>query len=164
MRLFQKMLLIQNPEPYLRQREDSDSAIVVENATLSWTKPDNLPDSPPPNGFNRHKVDEISHIGTTETLPTLRKISFTLPKVCFTADMHEWGWLCCVKGKLILCVISWRATCLVSVGMWGVERRHWFPAFWSRLVQLWLFSPFTLVYIYPCLWHNVWHFSWLLVF
>uniref|UniRef100_A0A8C2ZVW7 ATP-binding cassette sub-family C member 5 n=1 Tax=Cyclopterus lumpus TaxID=8103 RepID=A0A8C2ZVW7_CYCLU len=53
-----KILLIQNPEPYLIQRKDRDSAIVMKNATLSWTRP----------------------TMQTETLPTLRNICFTLPK------------------------------------------------------------------------------------
>ncbi|XP_044057052.1 ATP-binding cassette sub-family C member 12 isoform X2 [Siniperca chuatsi] len=77
-----KILLIQNPEPYLMQRKDNDSAIVMKNATLSWTKPDSQPDSPPSsaNGVEGHKVDEMSQNGKTETLPTLRNVSFTLPK------------------------------------------------------------------------------------
>uniref|UniRef100_A0A8C4GXV0 ATP-binding cassette, sub-family C (CFTR/MRP), member 12 n=1 Tax=Dicentrarchus labrax TaxID=13489 RepID=A0A8C4GXV0_DICLA len=78
--LFQKILLIQNPEPYLMLREDSGSAIVMKNATLSWTKPYSSPDSPPgsANGVIGHKVDEMSQNGKTETLPALRNISFTL--------------------------------------------------------------------------------------
>ncbi|XP_037312572.2 ATP-binding cassette sub-family C member 12-like isoform X2 [Pungitius pungitius] len=70
-----KIMLIQNPEPYLIRRSDTDSAIVMENATLSWNKPVNLPDSPTitDNG-------ETSQDGRTDTLPTLRNISFTLPK------------------------------------------------------------------------------------
>lgn len=36
--LFQKILLIQNPEPYLTQIAGSNSAVVMRNATLSWTK------------------------------------------------------------------------------------------------------------------------------
>uniref|UniRef100_A0A8C4GY09 ATP-binding cassette, sub-family C (CFTR/MRP), member 12 n=1 Tax=Dicentrarchus labrax TaxID=13489 RepID=A0A8C4GY09_DICLA len=66
-----KILLIQNPEPYLMLREDSGSAIVMKNATLSWTKPYSSPDSPPgsANGVIGHKVDEMSQNGKTETLP-----------------------------------------------------------------------------------------------
>ncbi|XP_035537849.1 multidrug resistance-associated protein 9 [Morone saxatilis] len=77
-----KILLIQNPEAYLMQREDSDSAIMMRNATLSWTKPYSSPDSTPgsANGVIGHKVDEMSQNGKTETLPALRNISFTLPK------------------------------------------------------------------------------------
>uniref|UniRef100_A0A8C2ZTN6 ATP-binding cassette sub-family C member 5 n=1 Tax=Cyclopterus lumpus TaxID=8103 RepID=A0A8C2ZTN6_CYCLU len=66
--MFQKILLIQNPEPYLIQRKDRDSAIVMKNATLSWTRPTMQPDSP------------LIPNGRTETLPTLRNICFTLPK------------------------------------------------------------------------------------
>ncbi|XP_044223017.1 ATP-binding cassette sub-family C member 12 isoform X1 [Thunnus albacares] len=77
-----KILLIQNPEPYLVQKKDSNSAIVMKNATLSWTKPDSQPDPPPStvNGVKGNKVDETSQDGKTEALPTLRNISFTLPK------------------------------------------------------------------------------------
>lgn len=68
-------------------RENSNSAIVVENATLSWTKPDTMPDCTPglASGFNN--VDDISQTEAAETLPTLRNISFTLPKVRFTTDV-----------------------------------------------------------------------------
>ncbi|XP_076594665.1 ATP-binding cassette sub-family C member 12 isoform X2 [Chaetodon auriga] len=77
-----KILLIQNPEPYLMQEEDIDSAIVMKNATLSWTKPDSQPDLSlsPANGMNGHKVDGMSQNEKTETLPALRNISLTLPK------------------------------------------------------------------------------------
>lgn len=87
--LFQKILLIQNPDPYLVQKHNRDSAIVMKNATLSWTKPDRQLDSPPStaNGVNAYKADEMPQYENTETLPTLRNISFTLPKVCFTTDM-----------------------------------------------------------------------------
>uniref|UniRef100_H3D2W6 ATP binding cassette subfamily C member 12 n=1 Tax=Tetraodon nigroviridis TaxID=99883 RepID=H3D2W6_TETNG len=59
-----KILLIQNPEPYLQHRKDNKLAIVVENATLSWTKPGRQPGS-----------DQAG-----STLPTLRNISFKLQK------------------------------------------------------------------------------------
>ncbi|XP_037602742.1 multidrug resistance-associated protein 9-like [Sebastes umbrosus] len=78
-----KILLIQNPETYLIQTKDSDFAIVMKNASLSWLKPDRLPDPPPSsaNGDTKgHKVEEMSQNGKTETLATLRNISFTLPK------------------------------------------------------------------------------------
>ncbi|KAK5874495.1 hypothetical protein PBY51_019435 [Eleginops maclovinus] len=39
----QKILQIQNPDPYLFQKKDSDSAIVIQNATLSWAKPASQP-------------------------------------------------------------------------------------------------------------------------
>ncbi|XP_030582176.1 multidrug resistance-associated protein 9-like [Archocentrus centrarchus] len=66
---FRKILLIQNPEPYLMQRADSDSAIVMSNATLSWPKPHSQSGCPPRTAS-----------GSTESLPTLRNVSFTLPK------------------------------------------------------------------------------------
>ncbi|XP_071390668.1 ATP-binding cassette sub-family C member 12 [Centroberyx affinis] len=56
-----KIMLVQNPEPYLIQKNNSGSAIVMDNATLSWTKTADQP-------------------AQTEALPTLRNISFTLPK------------------------------------------------------------------------------------
>uniref|UniRef100_UPI0037E82233 ATP-binding cassette sub-family C member 12-like isoform X2 n=1 Tax=Semicossyphus pulcher TaxID=241346 RepID=UPI0037E82233 len=79
---FRKILLIQNPDPYMVQKKDSDSAIVMKKATLSWTKPDSLTDSSTSSAsrVKGHKVDEISQNGMSETLPTLRNISFTLPK------------------------------------------------------------------------------------
>uniref|UniRef100_A0A4W6G179 ATP binding cassette subfamily C member 12 n=1 Tax=Lates calcarifer TaxID=8187 RepID=A0A4W6G179_LATCA len=79
-----KIMMIQNPEPYLMQRKDSDSAIVMKNATLSWTKTASKQPAPEPstdNGVKGHKVDEVSQNEKTETLPALRNISFTLPKV-----------------------------------------------------------------------------------
>ncbi|XP_053195402.1 ATP-binding cassette sub-family C member 12 [Scomber japonicus] len=77
-----KILLIQNPEPYLVQRKDSDSALVMKNATFSWTKPDSQPDPPlsTANDVKGNKVDTTSQDERTEALPTLRNISFTLPK------------------------------------------------------------------------------------
>lgn len=85
-------MMIQNPEPYLMQRKDSDSAIVMKNATLSWTKTASKQPAPEPstdNGVKGHKVDEVSQNEKTETLPALRNISFTLPKVCFTTDQDK---------------------------------------------------------------------------
>ncbi|XP_041841880.1 ATP-binding cassette sub-family C member 12-like [Melanotaenia boesemani] len=77
-----KILLIQNSEPYLMQKKDSNSAIVMINATLSWTKPNSSSDQPASqaNRGMEQKTDEISQNGPTDTLPTLRNISFTLPK------------------------------------------------------------------------------------
>ncbi|XP_072237117.1 ATP-binding cassette sub-family C member 12 isoform X1 [Leuresthes tenuis] len=74
-----KVLLIQNPEPYLMQRNDSDSAIAMKDATLSWTKPHSNP-TPPAGVGKEHNKEEPSENGKTDTLPTLRNISFTLPK------------------------------------------------------------------------------------
>uniref|UniRef100_I3J4R6 ATP-binding cassette sub-family C member 5 n=1 Tax=Oreochromis niloticus TaxID=8128 RepID=I3J4R6_ORENI len=65
------ILLIQSPEPYLRKNQDAGSAIVVENATLSWSEL---------HSETEQMMNETSLNSTTETLPTLRHISFTLPK------------------------------------------------------------------------------------
>uniref|UniRef100_A0A8C2ZSC9 ATP binding cassette subfamily C member 12 n=1 Tax=Cyclopterus lumpus TaxID=8103 RepID=A0A8C2ZSC9_CYCLU len=63
--MFQKILLIQNPEPYLIQRKDRDSAIVMKNATLSWTRPTMQPDSPliPANEEKGHKGNLLGICG-----------------------------------------------------------------------------------------------------
>uniref|UniRef100_A0AAQ5X0B9 ATP-binding cassette, sub-family C (CFTR/MRP), member 12 n=1 Tax=Amphiprion ocellaris TaxID=80972 RepID=A0AAQ5X0B9_AMPOC len=91
----QKILLIQNPELYLMRKKDSDSAIVMKNATLSWTKPGSQPDPPhsSANGVREQTVDVKCENGETESLPTLRNISFTLPKVSFTSEEDESGHL-----------------------------------------------------------------------
>lgn len=77
-----KILLIQNPEPYLKLRKDSDSAIVMKNATLSWAKTDSKLNSSPSaaNGVNGHKAEHVYEKIDAENKPTLRNISFTLPK------------------------------------------------------------------------------------
>uniref|UniRef100_A0A8C2ZRL1 ATP binding cassette subfamily C member 12 n=1 Tax=Cyclopterus lumpus TaxID=8103 RepID=A0A8C2ZRL1_CYCLU len=96
-----KILLIQNPEPYLIQRKDRDSAIVMKNATLSWTKSTMQPDSPliSANGEEGHKVEEMCQNGRTETLPTLRNICFTLPKMGLKINLHSPCYL--LKGNLL---------------------------------------------------------------
>ncbi|XP_062382896.1 ATP-binding cassette sub-family C member 12-like [Sardina pilchardus] len=63
-----KLLLQQNPESYLTQRKGLGAALVVENASFSWTSPDSSPET----------THENTH--TSENKPTLRNISFTLPK------------------------------------------------------------------------------------
>ncbi|KAM8894526.1 ATP-binding cassette sub-family C member 12-like isoform 1-T1 [Spinachia spinachia] len=70
-----KIMLIQNPKLYLIQSCGSDSAVVMENATLSWNKPGNLPDS-----STITNNGATSQNGRTDTRPTLKNISFTLPK------------------------------------------------------------------------------------
>lgn len=106
--LFQKILLIQNPEPYLNQQKDSDSAIVIKNATLFWARPASQPDPTPSsaNGVTGHKVEEVSKNGASETLPTLRDISLTLPKVCFTTGKDYLGHLDLLKCNTMFSVLS----------------------------------------------------------
>nr|XP_057944786.1 ATP-binding cassette sub-family C member 12 isoform X2 [Doryrhamphus excisus]XP_057944787.1 ATP-binding cassette sub-family C member 12 isoform X2 [Doryrhamphus excisus] len=84
-----KILLIQNPDPYVTHRNNSDSAIVMDNATLSWNTPDSH-SAPHPtvanggtataNGDTAHPVNAPSQDEEADLLPTLRNISFTLPK------------------------------------------------------------------------------------
>ncbi|KAJ3592968.1 hypothetical protein NHX12_005306 [Muraenolepis orangiensis] len=73
-----KLALLKNPEPYLIQERDSDSAIVMENATLYWTKPASQQDSHgKDNGLPRNEINQYEK---KDVLPDLRNISFTLPK------------------------------------------------------------------------------------
>jgi len=102
--LFQKVLLIQNPEPYLMQRRDSDSAIAMKDATLFWTKPDSRP-APPAGVDKEHNKEETSENAKTDTLPTLRNISFTLPKVCCTCDEDKLVYIISDQHKLNICVL-----------------------------------------------------------
>uniref|UniRef100_A0A668W2X7 ATP-binding cassette, sub-family C (CFTR/MRP), member 12 n=1 Tax=Oreochromis aureus TaxID=47969 RepID=A0A668W2X7_OREAU len=67
--------------PYLMQIAGSNSAIVMRNATLSWTKRSQLEaPSRAANEVTEHNMDVTSPNENVETLPTLRNISFTLPK------------------------------------------------------------------------------------
>ncbi|KAM9817342.1 ATP-binding cassette sub-family C member 12-like [Neosynchiropus ocellatus] len=70
----QRILLLENPEPYMVHTKDPGSALVMKNATLSWTKPRSRTSAA--NGVAGHKGDEASG----EDQATLRNISFTLPK------------------------------------------------------------------------------------
>ncbi|KAM4597365.1 ATP-binding cassette sub-family C member 12 [Fundulus diaphanus] len=74
-----KVLLIQNPEPYLQQKKDNRTAVEMINATLSWTRAASEPDrSTGQDGpVDQHKEGRN---GPRESLPTLRNISFCLPK------------------------------------------------------------------------------------
>ncbi|KAM6980550.1 ATP-binding cassette sub-family C member 12 [Aplochiton taeniatus] len=82
-----KLLLVQNPESYLIHKKGTDAALVMENATFNWTRPEASSANPPDtaNGVSRNKMGPIHHNGThvpdkTATKHTLRNISFTLPK------------------------------------------------------------------------------------
>ncbi|XP_015225022.1 PREDICTED: multidrug resistance-associated protein 9-like, partial [Cyprinodon variegatus] len=74
-----KIMLLQNPKPYLQQNKDSQTAVEMKNATLSWTsaagEQHHLPSQ---NG--EVKEDKEEENGRSQSLPTLRNISFTLPK------------------------------------------------------------------------------------
>uniref|UniRef100_A0A8C7JVE8 ATP-binding cassette sub-family C member 5 n=1 Tax=Oncorhynchus kisutch TaxID=8019 RepID=A0A8C7JVE8_ONCKI len=62
-----KLLMTQNPDSYLVQRHGSSSALVMEKATFTWARPEGQTTTTAPGT-------------TTEAKPTLRNISFNLPK------------------------------------------------------------------------------------
>ncbi|KAK7899190.1 hypothetical protein WMY93_020043 [Mugilogobius chulae] len=68
----QKIMRLQNPEPYLIRGEDPDLAVVMKNATLSWIRPNKE--------FESMTDKENSTSSQFEVKPTLKSISFTLPK------------------------------------------------------------------------------------
>ncbi|XP_042073259.1 ATP-binding cassette sub-family C member 12 isoform X2 [Haplochromis burtoni] len=103
-----KILLIQNPEPYLTQIAGSNSAVVMRNATLSWTKRSQS-ESPPraANEVTEHNMDVTSPNENVETLPTLRNISFTLPKgkllgVCGNVGSGKTSLICSILEQMYL--------------------------------------------------------------
>lgn len=72
----QKLLMVKNPDSYLTQNKDLNSALVIEKASFSWSPPDvtNASEHPQDDSQNtKHSSDDK---------PALRNISFTLPKVC----------------------------------------------------------------------------------
>ncbi|XP_052008122.1 ATP-binding cassette sub-family C member 12-like isoform X2 [Xyrauchen texanus] len=58
-----KLLLVQNPDSYITQNKNMDSALVMEKASFAWSQDDS---------------QRATH--TSETKPALRDISFTLSK------------------------------------------------------------------------------------
>ncbi|XP_055010778.1 ATP-binding cassette sub-family C member 12 [Boleophthalmus pectinirostris] len=71
----QKVLRVKNPEPYLTGGKDPDLAVVMENATLSWVGPDEETE-PKTQTEDKEQPSEPQ----LEVKPTLKNISFTLPK------------------------------------------------------------------------------------
>ncbi|KAJ0001946.1 hypothetical protein NQD34_001742 [Periophthalmus magnuspinnatus] len=71
----QKILRLKNPEPYLIRGKDEDLAVVLENATLSWARPDEET-KPKTQTEEKERLSEPQ----LEVKPTLKNISFTLPK------------------------------------------------------------------------------------
>ncbi|XP_056602458.1 ATP-binding cassette sub-family C member 12 [Triplophysa dalaica] len=69
-----KLLMVKNPDSYLIQNNDSSSALVMENASLSWSTPDVRNGSEHPQDVSQN----TKH--TSDIKPALRNISFTLPK------------------------------------------------------------------------------------
>ncbi|KAF4090918.1 hypothetical protein AMELA_G00031150 [Ameiurus melas] len=86
-----RILMIKNPDPYLIQNKDLSAALAMDKASFSWSSSaPNGPESPVTvgngvkNGVKKGKAEpaEVTRNGThTEnTKPTLRNITFTLPK------------------------------------------------------------------------------------
>uniref|UniRef100_A0A8C7K333 ATP binding cassette subfamily C member 12 n=1 Tax=Oncorhynchus kisutch TaxID=8019 RepID=A0A8C7K333_ONCKI len=83
-----KLLMTQNPDSYLVQRHGSSSALVMEKATFTWARPEGQTTTTAPGttaSLKGGKVEPQGQNGThtpgkTEAKPTLRNISFNLPK------------------------------------------------------------------------------------
>ncbi|XP_042072575.1 ATP-binding cassette sub-family C member 12-like isoform X2 [Haplochromis burtoni] len=105
---FVSLKQLRNPEPYLTQIAGSNSAVVMRNATLSWTKRSQS-ESPPraANEVTEHNMDVTSPNENVETLPTLRNISFTLPKgkllgVCGNVGSGKTSLICSILEQMYL--------------------------------------------------------------
>uniref|UniRef100_A0A668A2M9 ATP-binding cassette, sub-family C (CFTR/MRP), member 12 n=1 Tax=Myripristis murdjan TaxID=586833 RepID=A0A668A2M9_9TELE len=95
-----KIMLIQNPEPYLQRSSGGASAIVMDSATLSWTGPSR------PSGSGAEE-DLVSRDGRAEAPPTLRNVSFTLPKghllaVCGSVGSGKTSLICSILEQMHL--------------------------------------------------------------
>lgn len=95
--------MIKNPDPYLIQSEDPGVALVMSDASFSWNSSAcNSPESPVTvaNGVKKKgKAEpsvELAQNGahTQDTKPTLRNITFTLPKVCVCARKNYFEQRC----------------------------------------------------------------------
>uniref|UniRef100_A0A8C5HF65 Multidrug resistance-associated protein 9-like n=1 Tax=Gouania willdenowi TaxID=441366 RepID=A0A8C5HF65_GOUWI len=84
-----KIFMIQNPETYLTQRKDSSFAVVMSNGTFSWTKNNSKSNSITNSTSEEKNPPMDSEAVTAEILPTLRNVSFTLPKVCLGSAKHN---------------------------------------------------------------------------
>ncbi|CAJ1049980.1 multidrug resistance-associated protein 9-like [Xyrichtys novacula] len=97
----EKFLLIENPEPYiLRKTDNACAAVVMENATLSWTKPTHLAET-------EDRDDLVNKTSHSEVLPTLRNISFTLQKgrllgVCGNVGSGKTSLICSLLEQMHL--------------------------------------------------------------
>ncbi|XP_070687186.1 ATP-binding cassette sub-family C member 12-like [Pempheris klunzingeri] len=97
----QRLLLIENPESYVIQNTDCRSAaVILKNASLSWTKPPHPPHTEDRDGL-------VSKIRTSDLLPTLRDISFTLHKgrllgVCGNVGSGKTSLICSLLEQMYL--------------------------------------------------------------
>ncbi|XP_039650096.1 multidrug resistance-associated protein 9-like [Perca fluviatilis] len=96
-----RLLLTENTEPYINHSTSSPSAVVVmENATLSWTKPLHHPDT-------EDRDNLVSEARAAEGMPVLRNVSFTLHKgrllaVCGTVGNGKTSLICSLLEQLNL--------------------------------------------------------------
>ncbi|XP_065808672.1 ATP-binding cassette sub-family C member 12-like [Labrus bergylta] len=96
-----KLLLIENPEPYiLKKTENRSAAIIMEKATLSWTTPLHPADT-------EDRDDLVSKTRHTEVLPALRNVSFTLQKgrllgVCGNVGSGKTSLICSLLEQMHL--------------------------------------------------------------
>ncbi|XP_066513033.1 ATP-binding cassette sub-family C member 12-like [Hoplias malabaricus] len=83
-----RLLLVKNPDPYLIQNKDLDAAVFMNNASFAWCVPDisteKNPNKPEASVLKGGKVAvaEVTQKGknTPDIKPTLKNITFTLPK------------------------------------------------------------------------------------
>ncbi|XP_036439968.1 multidrug resistance-associated protein 9 [Colossoma macropomum] len=83
-----RLLLVKDPDPYLIQNKDLDAALTMNKASFAWGVPDvstsKSPNSRVANGMKQDKASptEVTQNGThtPHRKPTLRNITFTLPK------------------------------------------------------------------------------------
>ncbi|XP_062294985.1 ATP-binding cassette sub-family C member 12-like [Scomber scombrus] len=100
-RRLKNLLLIQNPESYVvHMTESKSAAVVMDNATLSWTRPLRPP-------HTEDRGDPESKQGHPEAPPTLRNISFTLPKgrllgVCGNVGSGKTSLICSLLEQMYL--------------------------------------------------------------
>lgn len=81
--------MIKNPDPYLIQNKDLTEALVMNNASFSWdSSAPKSPESPgsAANGVKKGEAASPVEVAQNDThtknaRPTLKNITFTLPKV-----------------------------------------------------------------------------------
>ncbi|XP_074522437.1 ATP-binding cassette sub-family C member 12-like isoform X2 [Halichoeres trimaculatus] len=94
----EKLLRMESPEPYISK--NTFAAVVMENATLSWTKPAHPAET-------EDKDDLVSESRLNEVQPSLRNISFTLQKgqllgVCGNVGSGKTSLLCSLLEQMYL--------------------------------------------------------------
>ncbi|XP_034536168.1 multidrug resistance-associated protein 9-like [Notolabrus celidotus] len=97
----EKLLLVENPKPYILQKTDNTSAaVILENATLSWIKPTHPAET-------EDRDDLVSKTRHSEVLPSLRNVSFRLQKgrllgVCGNVGSGKTSLICSLLEQMHL--------------------------------------------------------------